>query len=415
MKNSLVFLLFFIVLVFASPARLYSQATLSIDPIFKGGEITFQIDYGAPDAWIFLCYSKSGPGPITLPSGLILDLTEPIKQIDPFQLDGVGSGNLGPLSIPKTLSVGTEVWFQGVEYDMWSVPAHQATNMVPLILMPNPPRLDMVHIPVGTFEMGDHFGLGSLDENPVHSVTLNCFYMDQYEVTNQKYAHFLNSSYVNGRVMVSGNSVYQVGGSNKEICNLWNGLLWNGNRFLVEPGKENYPAVYMTWYGACFYANWRSLADNFNPCYDETTWTCDFSSGGYRLPTEAEWEYAARGGAENPYFQYPWNRNDITSNDANYDYNVGTTVDVGSYTSNDYDLYDMAGNGWEWCNDWYDPSYYLNSPAENPTGPISGWSCVIRGGSRSNSGIHLRSASRHSSYPMDRNGTIGLRLLITWF
>jgi formylglycine-generating enzyme required for sulfatase activity len=169
--------------------------------------------------------------------------------------------------------------------------------------------------------------------------------------------------------------------------------------------------VEVSWYGACAYANWRSEQHGLTPCYDLSTWVCDFNANGWRLPTEAEWEYAARGGAHNPYYQYPWNSNSITSSDANYNYNIGTTCDVGNYAPNGYGLYDTAGNVWEWCNDWYSSSYYSSSPGSNPTGPSSVSYRVIRGGSWLDSAVDLRSADRGASYPNDRYIFIGLRLL----
>ncbi|MBT7013132.1 MAG: SUMF1/EgtB/PvdO family nonheme iron enzyme, partial [Planctomycetes bacterium] len=162
---------------------------------------------------------------------------------------------------------------------------------------------------------------------------------------------------------------------------------------------------------ACAYANWRSEQQGLTPCYDLSTWACDFNANGWRLPTEAEWEYAARGGAHNPYYKYPWNSNSITSSDANYDRNIGTTCDVGNYAPNGYGLYDTAGNVWEWCNDWYSSSYYSSSPGSNPTGPSSVSYRVIRGGSWLDSAVDLRSADRGASYPNDRYIFIGLRLL----
>ncbi|MDP6940709.1 MAG: SUMF1/EgtB/PvdO family nonheme iron enzyme [Planctomycetota bacterium] len=403
----------FAVASLSSPA--FSQATLSIDPVYEGGTATFHIDQGAANGVVVLCYSLAGTGPTTIPSGLTLDLSTPIGQLEALQLNANGHGELGPLPVPNSMSVGTQVWVQGVHINIWGLPSLELTNMVPVVVeqAPGPPRPDMVEIAGGTFEMGDHFNVGWSAEQPVHEVTLDTFYMDQYEVTNQKFADYLNSAFAQGMVTVSGGRVYQVGGSGNEICYLNNGLTWNGSSFQIDSGKTNHPAVYMTWYGACHYANWRSSEDNFTPCYDETTWDCDFQADGYRLPTEAEWEYAARGGAHNPYYQYPWNRNDINYGDANYDYtpNIGSTCDVGNYAPNGYGLYDTSGNVWEWCNDWYDSSYYSNSPNTNPTGPTTGSNRALRGGAWFNLDINLRSAGRGHNEPTSRNGSYGFRLL----
>jgi sulfatase modifying factor 1 len=273
----------------------------------------------------------------------------------------------------------------------------------------NEPPNDMVAIPGGTFEMGDHAGVGSWGEQPVHSVTLDAFFMDKYEVSNTKFADFLNNTTV---TVGSGGYVYQVGGAGQLICYLSYGLTHNGSAFVIDAGKDNHPAVCQTWYGAALYCNYLSTLDGRTSCYDETTFACDFTADGFRLPTEAEWEYASRGGEHSPYYQYPWGSNTITSSDANYvDSNIGTTVDVGTYAANGYGLYDMAGNAWEWCNDWYDISYYSNSPATNPTGPASGSARVLRGGGWILSAIYLRCAFRGGNYPTYNHSYIGFRVL----
>jgi formylglycine-generating enzyme required for sulfatase activity len=273
---------------------------------------------------------------------------------------------------------------------------------------------DWVQIPAGTFEMGDHNGVGN--EGPLHSVTLDAFKMDVYEVTNELYAAYLNDVYAAGSVTVNSNVIYQVGGAGEALADTtasssYSRITWNGSTFGVTAGKEQHPLVEVSWYGACAYANWRSEQRGLTPCYDLSTWACDFNANGWRLPTEAEWEYAARGGAHNPYYKYPWNSNSITSSDANYDRNIGTTCDVGNYAPNGYGLYDTAGNVWEWCNDWYSSSYYSSSPGSNPTGPSSGSGRVLRGGSWGNSAVNLRAAARYYNYANNRNHYVGLRLL----
>ena len=132
----------------------------------------------------------------------------------------------------------------------------------------------------------------------------------------------------------------------------------------------------VTWYGAAAYCNWRSQEEGYQQCYNLSTWECDFSKNGYRLPTEAEWEYAARGGEHKPYYRYP-RSNSIDGSEANYwssgdPYETGSypwTTPVDYYPANGYGLYDMAGNVWDWCNDWYSDTYYSSSPYNNPTGP----------------------------------------------
>ncbi len=291
-----------------------------------------------------------------------------------------------------------------------------------------------VLVPGGSFEMGRHVGGGFPYELPVHPVTLDAFYMDVYEVSHGKYADYLNTAYAQGRVTVSGGVVFQVGGAGEALCDTtgnpdysYNHLTWNGSTFGVTAGKQDHPMVEVSWYGACAYANGRSRAEGLTPAYDETTWTCDFSADGFRLPTEAEWEYAARGGEHSPYYMYPWG-NTLDGSKANYPgsgdpYESGSwpeTTPVGYYDGNQtppgvdmvngYGLYDMAGNVWEWCNDWFSDTYYSSSPVNNPTGPGSGSQRVVRGGGWYLY-LYLRSADRGNNYPMGRYSDKGFRLL----
>ena len=170
----------------------------------------------------------------------------------------------------------------------------------------------MALIPAGSFEMGDHFGEGSDDELPVHTVTLDGFYMDKTEVTVGRFKAFL------------ADSGYSWGGS-------WDGV------DQYSP-SDDHPMIYVNYDDAVAYSEWA----------------------GKRLPTEAEWEYAARGGLEGK--RYPWG-DEIDSSKATYDSgNDGTTKLVGSFEANGYGLYDMAGNVWECCQDWYGADYYSSSP-----------------------------------------------------
>ena len=214
---------------------------------------------------------------------------------------------------------------------------------------------EMVLIPAGSFEMGSN---EEDDEKPVHTVYVDAFYMDKYEVTNVQYQKFMRAT------------------GHREP------KYWNDSRF----NQPNQPVVGVSWHDATAYARWA----------------------GKRLPTEVEWEKAARGGLEGR--RYPWG-NTINSSNAHYDQDLGTgkPASVGSYSPNGYGLYDMAGNVGEWCADWGDLDYYSNSPLRNPQGPSTGEWSVLRGGSWDGYTILLRVADRIRSNPADAFNSGGFR------
>ena len=228
----------------------------------------------------------------------------------------------------------------------------------------------MVLIPAGEFQMGSKDG--NSNESPVHTVYVDAFYMDIYEVTNAQYKKFVDANPGWGKDRTP--SSYRRSSYLKH---------WNGNSYPRDEGEH--PVVYVSWYAAMAYAQWA----------------------GKRLPTEAEWEKAARGGLARK--KYPWG-NSIDSSKANYGRNVGGTTPVGSYPPNRHGLYDMAGNVWEWCLDGYEGNFYAYSPRRNPIGGTAdnivyviknfakiGGSGVWRGGSWFTDPQDLRVAHRYSS------------------
>jgi len=237
---------------------------------------------------------------------------------------------------------------------------------------PIPSTGDMVLIPAGEFLMGSEDG--DDDEKPVHKIYLDAYYIDKYEVTNAQFSRFLNEK----RNQEEGGATWL--DIDDEECL----IEYRNGRYQPKSGYDNHPVIEVSWYGARAYAKWA----------------------GKRLPTEAEWEKAARGGLVGK--KYPWG-DSIDSSKANYGGNVGHTTPVGFYPPNGYGLNDMTGNVWEWVSDWYDRDYYSSSPHRNPQGPDSGSYRVARGGSWYRSARYLRSARRYYHYPHNAGSLLGFR------
>ncbi len=223
------------------------------------------------------------------------------------------------------------------------------------------------------------------DERPQHTVTVNDFYIGKYEVTNKQYCKFLNAINCNSNGSYN-DSEY----GNVEYIDMDDGdcqINYNNGKFIPENGKDNYPVIEVTWYGANAFAKWA----------------------GGRLPTEAEWEFAARGGKQSNGYKYSGSNN---IDDVAWYWNNGGkhTHQVGTKSPNELGIYDMSGNVWEWCHDWYDKKYYKKRLRNNPQGPSSGKYRVLRGGSWFNGPGLCRVADRGRSYPDNTDYDYGFRV-----
>ena len=231
----------------------------------------------------------------------------------------------------------------------------------------------MVFVKGGTFTMGSNNG--DSDEKPTHRVTVGDFYIGKYEVTQKQYREIIGS---------------------------------NPSRFK----GDNNPVEEVTWYDAVEFCNKLSQSEGLTPCYtiNGTNVTCNFSANGYRLPTEAEWEYAACSGGRDDRKWSGTNSESSIKNYAWYSSNSSSkTHPVGTKQPNDLEIYDMSGNVWEWCWDWY--GSYSSSNQTNPTGPASGSYRVIRGGSWDGGSSHCRTANRNVVYPTSSYSSVGFRIL----
>ena len=229
-----------------------------------------------------------------------------------------------------------------------------------------------VYVQGGTFEMGSNDG--DNDEQPFHTVTLNDFYIKRYEVTQSEWG------------MIMGN----------------NPSHFNG---------DNLPVEQITWFDAVQFCNKLSELERLTKFYaiNGTDVTMNWDADGYRLPTEAEWEYAARGGNQSHGYTYSGS-NKLDDVAWYWDNSGSSTHEVGTKQPNELGIYDMSGNVWEWCNDWYSSSYYSQSPNDNPHGPSSGSIRIRRGGYWANVPSNCRVADRAGDAPNSSHNYLGFRI-----
>jgi formylglycine-generating enzyme required for sulfatase activity len=243
--------------------------------------------------------------------------------------------------------------------------------------------MEFVKIPEGCFVMGDTHGDGQGDEKPLHEVCIDVFFIGRYEVTNSQYRKFRPDH---------------------------NSGSYEGNNL----NDNNQPVTSVTWNDAAEYAKWLSKK----------------SGRSFRLPTEAEWEYVARGGnngrnywGDNPDIacknangadltaKKQWS--DWTTTECSDSYKV--SAPVGSFQPNGYGVHDIMGNAWEWTNDWYDAEYYFESPGKNPQGPKYGKLKIPRGGGWMNASECVRVADRNGFLPNFSINFLGFRLVSSDF
>jgi eukaryotic-like serine/threonine-protein kinase len=239
----------------------------------------------------------------------------------------------------------------------------------------------LVYVPAGEFTMGSDV---NPDEQPIHIVYLDAYWVDETEVTNKLFSSFVGATDYQTDAEKIGSSYVWHGSNWAQI----NGANW---RHPIGPnsdisGKEKHPVIHISWNDAVAYCKWV----------------------GRRLPSEAEWEKAARGTDGRA---YPWGNNIPNDNLLNFNNSIDDTTEVGKYPDGKsvYSAYDMAGNVWEWVNDWYGRTYYQNSPSSNPLGPDSSQYRVLRGGAWVVYDYLVRSAYRSMNYPTYSGNGFGFR------
>ncbi len=283
-----------------------------------------------------------------------------------------------------------------------------------------------VFVPGGTYQMGDTHLAGDGDELPVHAVQISSFCMQATEVSIQDVIGVFNWALVNSLIYCDATTVTNTQGSVQELLDLDDedcAIAFDGEELVFQANEYAHsadcPCIEITWYGAVAYCYYTSLLSMMTPCYDLTDWSCDFNAGGFRLPTEAEWEYAARGALDNPDYLYAGN--DVCENVAWYNGNAnGRTHDSNDLLSPVVQLYggymfNMSGNVWEWCWDWYGIDYYQTCDNQgtvvDPTGPYSGYYRVIRGGSWHDGAEDCRVSSRYYFYMYNSYNYVGFRMV----
>jgi formylglycine-generating enzyme required for sulfatase activity len=252
--------------------------------------------------------------------------------------------------------------------------------------------------------MGDTFGEGDPDERPVNEVCVGDFSLARYEITVGQFRQFVNATGYRTEAEMEGGAWHV---TNQGDVMKGAHINWNNPGF---PQTDRHPVVCVSWNDAQAFLDWLSQK----------------TGKAFRLPTEAEWEYAARCGGKG--YKYSWGNGSPSDNIADESakrrfpwakgwwqgYNDGhvRTAPVGSFSPNELGLFDMGGNVVEWCQDWYGKDYYESGPKDNPTGPDSGEGRVVRGGSWFNDPRNVRAAVRYRFWPSSRDDGLGFRVAL---
>ncbi len=317
---------------------------------------------------------------------------------------------------------------------------------------------DMKLVRGGSSVLGNDSDTPPSDRSPAHSIELMSYYVSMYEVSNKEVADLFRWAWDEYKVYINTSSrevsypyspprtlLFRYGDASSSAQIEWYG------RLRAVPGKEDHPCVGINWYGALVYCNLKSELAGMTPCYDLSSWRCDFSASGYRLPTEAEWETAAQSIARGGSSVFPWGGSTIDHDRCNYYSTNALAYDVSvtrghhpsysggskpytspgdAFSGGGWPLFQMAGNAAEWCWDWYQndryqwsidtyEAYLLKSDPHIPfpRGPAAAPSLeqkrVVRGGSWNDTADRCDFTARHRADPSVMTNTIGFRTVRT--
>jgi len=295
-----------------------------------------------------------------------------------------------------TYTLKADTWTETV-----TITANKTTTVTATKIEEEP---KVINLPEMVKITGRAFTMGASDLSYTeHSVTLSDYYMGKYEVTNIQFAEFLNdygqittksSSDYPSQTMINLSGSYSSATYGEEKCR----ISQSGTKFTVASGYNDYAIIYVTWYGAYEYCKWLS----------------EKTGEKYSLPSEAQWEYAAGGGSTHQKWSGTTSESELYKY-ANYWQSPSTdgyknVAPVGKFKANTLGLYDMSGNVWEWCMDWYDSGYYSKSAKKDPVNTTDGSGRVVRGGSWSGYAAYARVAYRDYYTPTFSGFNLGFRV-----